>query len=84
MKELISEEDVVKIVEKHTKGNYLISKAQAKMISEDVIKRHEEAMKRDDYRDLHKQIKRLEQDIKVKNVLVWIVLMSLIAFLALA
>ena len=44
MKELISEEDVVKIVEKHTKGNYLISKAQAKMISEDVIKHHEEAM----------------------------------------
>jgi len=44
MKEFISEEDVVKIVEKHTKGNYLISKAQAKMISEDVIKHHEEAM----------------------------------------
>lgn len=39
---------------------------------------------KEDKEDLHKQIKRLEQDIKVKNVLVWIALMSIIAFLALA
>lgn len=41
-------------------------------------------MKRDDYRDLHDQIKRLKRYYQYRDLLIWIVLMSIIAFLALS
>ena len=41
-------------------------------------------MKRDDYRDLHDQIKKLKRSYEIRNVFIWIVLMSIIAFLVLA
>ena len=40
-------------------------------------------MKRDDYRDLHDQINKLKRGYQIRNVFIWIVLMSIIAFLAL-
>ena len=53
-------------------------------IADEINNLYKEKMKRDDYRDLHDQIKKLKRSYQIRNVFIWIALMSIIAFLVLA